>query len=239
MSDIALSNTILLASKTEEENVILRRKLAAFCVERGYPMESTHLAGLKSSIDILGLNVVSLAIMNCTEWTRKEIQAIRELREGEFNGYILVLAKIDPLEAKRELRHLSQNVVFLEKPFETRELHGIIRKMLLSFTVPQQVHRRYPTMQNAEVEISGKSERFSSCVRNLSKGGAYLEFNNATPARVGDQVRVTMALTQVNRTYSVPAKVVWANRSMEGQTTAVGVEFMGPPEVRKVILGSY
>lgn len=232
-----MTQQIFLASRTEEENHILRRKLEVLTQEFS-PIQfvSTHPQGLVASVD----RYTAIVVLNFNEWSGKEAQTIDELRAAGFRGAIVLMAKVSLPEAVRELRSL-EGVVFVEKPFEPRDLIGIVRKFLEARMVAQRIHRRYNTSQDAEVEFAGRDDgdKMISRLFNLSKGGAYMEFMTATPVKVGELLRIKLELKEVNRTYTMPAKVVWAKKSTPSGGTGIGIEFLGPGDVQKVILGSY
>lgn len=227
--------TVFLASKTEHENHILRKKLEPICEQMRCSFVSTHPQGLTSSID----TSMAVVILNFNEWTWREAQHLTDLREAGYHGHVLIMVKSKVLSAIQELEALDENVVFLEKPFEIKDLNGIVQKMLSARSVAQRIHRRYNTMQDAEVEFSGREDRFVSRVRNLSKGGAYIEFSNLAPAKVGEILKVRFELKEMNRSYTMPAKIVWTSRSSLNGGTAIGVEFVGPGDIERNILGGY
>ncbi len=221
--------TVFIASKTEQENYILQKKLDALELEfLDIKFAGVHTAGLLTSVDRL----TSAVIMNLNDWSPKEATLLRELRNKNYQGPILVCAKAE-VRVIRELRNLRE-VVFLPKPFETKELLGIARKMLLARNISQQVHRRYLTTQDAEIEISGKI--MTTRVKNLSKGGAFLEFLSASAPTVGEYVTVKLELKDLNRVYKMPAKIVWTQKH-GNRGLGIGVEFTGQGEVQRSIIG--
>ncbi|MEK7356673.1 MAG: PilZ domain-containing protein, partial [Bdellovibrionota bacterium] len=164
-------------------------------------------------------------VFNFQEWTNKEAVHLEDLKKVGYRGPILVIAKSDVSKAVRAAK-ATPNLVFLEKPFEMKDLLGIIRKMLLARAVLQRVHRRFATSQDAEVSFLTTGGTMSSRVRNLSKGGAYLEFLQPAPIKVGELVSVKLELKDVNRTYSMQAKIVWTSRT-NSRGAGVGIEFVG------------
>lgn len=224
---------VFIASRTEQENYILQKKLESLEHEfKDVKFSSVHTAGLVMAVDRMTASI----ILNLTEWTQKEAILIQELRRAGYAGPILVMTKADPDVVNRDLRAVS-GVVFLPKPFDSRDLLGIVRKQVMARTVPQQKFRRYPTLQDAEVVVESTGGRVVTRVRNLSKGGAYLEFMTPTPLRVGEMVTVTLELKELHRTYTFPAKVVWANRH-GNRGLGIGVEFTGRGDVQRSILGA-
>ncbi len=226
--------TIYCASRTEEENQIIKRKLEP-------------LKGEFSQMRVVGLHPQGLAIsthekmaaviLNVPEWTANETATLSSLRYSGYSGPVLVIARAVTTLGKPNVR-AQEGVVFLEKPFDSKDLVGIMQKMLHARVVAQRIHRRFNTDEVAEVSPEGKDASYASRLTNMSKGGAYLEFNNAAPLRTGDRVRMKVDLKEVNRVYSVPARVVWTGRvGVPGLPFTVGVEFVGIPNVTKSIIG--
>ncbi len=228
---MAVKTTLVIASRTEQENYILQKKLEVLEYEfKGLAYVSVHPAGLAPTVDRL----TAAVLINLTEWSARDVQMITDLRAGGYQGPLLVTAKPDVDGLYLDLRNLS-GVAFLEKPFEVKDVVGIVRKMLHARKVAHQVHRRYPTSQDAEVEAGG-GKKLMTRVRNLSRGGAYLEFLTPAPVKIGDTVLVKLELNELNRTYTLPAKVVWTSRA-SGRGAGIGVEFTGRGDVKSAILG--
>ena len=55
----------------------------------------------------------------------------------------------------------------------------------------------------------------------MSKGGAFLEIETAFPIKVGELLTVKIRLAQVNRIYTVRARVAWV------KLPGFGVQFIG------------
>ncbi len=224
--------SVFIASRTEQENYILQKKIESLEFEfAGVKLASVHTAGLLTAVDRL----TAAVILNLNEWTAKEAIMIQELRRVGYVSPILVHAKADPVLVNKDLRSMS-DVVYLPKPADAKDLLGIMRKLLLARQVPQQKHRRFATSQDAEVEIEATGGRMITRVRNLSKGGAYLEFMTPSPLKVGEYVKVKLDLKDLQRVYTLPAKVVWANRQ-GSRGLGIGVEFTGRGDVQRSILG--
>lgn len=224
--------TIFIASRTEQENYILQKKLESLEFEfKDVKIASVHTAGLLASVD----RVTAAVILNVNEWSVKEAAIIQELRRSGYVSPILITAKADAVAVNKDLRSMS-DVVFLPKPYDPKDILGIMRKMLMVREVSQQRHRRFATTQDAEIEIESTGSSLISRVRNLSKGGAYLEFMTPSPLKVGEYVKVKLELKDLQRTYTLPAKVVWANRQ-GSRGLGIGVEFTGPGDVQRSIIG--
>lgn len=230
------NNALYIASRTEEENQILKRKLEVLREEFGdLRFVGLHPQGLARSAQ----ENMAVVLINVTEWTPIENLVLSGLRDAGYTGPVMVVAKVMADTALRQLRS-NQAVVFLEKPFETKDLIGIMRKMLLARAVAQRIHRRFNTDEMAEIVPFGQSNVYSSRVCNMSKGGAYLEFFRSAPIRKGDMVRLKVELKEVNRVYTVPAKVVWTGRTSDaGSNFTAGVMFIGAPNVTKNVIGEF
>nr|AIA16684.1 PilZ domain protein [uncultured bacterium] len=86
--------------------------------------------------------------------------------------------------------------------------------------------QRYPTKENAHLEIYGRGGKIYCRLINLSTSGAYLEIvsSNHSP-RKGDILRMTVSLKQINKSHILDAEVVWA------KGLGVGVRFIKSEEV--------
>lgn len=224
--------TVFIASRTEQENYILEKKLESLEYDfKDVKFSSVHIAGLLVAIDRL----TAAIILNLTEWTPKEAIMLQEIRRVGFNGPILITAKADPTVVNRDIRGMS-GVIFLAKPFDAKELLGISKKMLLARAVPQQRFKRYTTSQEAQIEVDSTGASLAMRVRNLSKGGAYLEFIQPNNIQIGELVTVTLELKDLQRKYTMPARVIWTNKH-GNRGLGVGVEFTGRGDVQRSILG--
>ncbi|HVK61435.1 MAG TPA: PilZ domain-containing protein [Bdellovibrionales bacterium] len=223
---------VFIASRTEQENYILQKKLEPLEHEfKGLSFSGVHPAGLPLSVD----SRTAVVIYNFNEWSSREASNLDELKKAGYRGQILIIAKADVTKAMQVVGN-AQGLVFLQKPFAHKDLVGLLRKMLTTRQISQQVHKRFPTAQDAVVEILGQGGNVNSRVRNLSKGGACLEFLSQAPVAVGEKVVVNLSLADMKRTYQMPARVVWTTRG--GRGGGVGVEFTGPGEMKIQILGA-
>jgi len=226
---------IYLASRTEQENLIIRRKLEVLNGEfRDLRFNSLHPQGLVASVR----ERMTVVVINLPEWGKSEMKYIYELRAAGYSGPLLVISKPNDGPTLQGLLAM-RGVVLLERPFVEKDLVGIVRKMLTDQEVAQRIHRRFNTEEQAEVELCDTKDRYVSWMYNLSKGGAYLEFLTPAPVRVGDRVRMTIELHKTKRVYSLPARVVWTQRKGIRGGAAAGVEFIGAPEVRKTAIEEF
>lgn len=223
--------SILVVGRSDDENQILIRKLNEIRTDFNCTFETAHAQSLPAVFD----QQHAVIILNLSEWSDQDFGTINEVRLFGYAGPILVVAKMNVKKVRWVAENPDSNLVFVEKPFDQKDLVGIIRKLLSARAVAQRIHRRFATVQDAEVEIPERAERLLSSVLNLSKGGAYIEFMADAGVSVGDIVKVKMELAQMNRTYTMAAKVVWADHGDQGMGTKIGVEFLGPAEIQRAI----
>jgi response regulator RpfG family c-di-GMP phosphodiesterase len=227
---------IILASRTEQENAILRKKLNSLVeiVPGGARITTTRPQATKLE---LGGNP-DLVIFNFNDWNQNELQFVEGLRKEGYERMIMILAKADAPTAVQNLA-LLERVVYLEKPFEIRDLVGIAEKAISQQAVAQRIYRRFNTEQQATVEFSssdtGGNRAIASRIFNMSKTGAYLELNSLQDVSVGETVKLRMELEDVSRTYVMPAKIVWTQIMGRTGGTGVGVHFTGRGAVRRHI----
>src|SRR4029078_8845692 len=98
-----------------------------------------------------------LVIFNFNDWDQNELKWVETLRAEGYKNTIMIMAKADVPTAARRLP-LLEPIIYIEKPYEARDLVGIAEKALLKGAVAQQIHKRYNTKQAAQVEFAvGKS----------------------------------------------------------------------------------
>ena len=215
---------IILASSSEHENYILKRKVDPLTTELG-PLQVVTLRpqAIHSALD----TSVSMIILNMPTFGDKTKSIIDEARRLGYAGPVLVAAKVGEPNVVDEIKEI-ENVVLLEKPYEVKDLQGIARKFILARKVAQRVHRRFTTAQPAEVAINDRRLRSVTTLFNLSRGGAYFEFPVVIDLKSGDLVEMKIDLNEMNRVYEVPARVVWTTARGFSGGKGVGVEFTGP-----------
>lgn len=227
-------NRILLASISEEENYILRRKLEPLTAELGRIIfATTRPQGLLYTFK----DGHHLIVLNVAEFTPEHRETILKLRNNGYNGQIIVCAKAKNFDIIREVNAM-QSTVFIEKPYENKDLLGVVSKLLSTKEVSQRIFRRYYTMQKAEIEFIENNRKETTTLYNLSKGGAYIEFAQREDLKIGDKLTLHVPLNEVRRTYEMPARVVWTTANGQGGGYGVGLEFVGPGDVQKSIYGS-
>lgn len=156
--------------------------------------------------------VFSLVIVVKSRLTEDDLFLIDRLRNVHYSFSIMVVTD----EANSTLQKLIgvTEVHTLTRPVGNRNIVGLARKLLVAKRVPKQVFRRFNTNQIAQIESLDDGENLLTSMYNLSKGGAYCEFESNNLLAVGDVIRLKVFLNDTNREYTFNAKVVW--------TTAAG-----------------
>lgn len=89
---------------------------------------------------------------------------------------------------------------------------GVSKKLLIARSVPQQLHYRFSTNQLTIMEVAQSGAYTMSNMYNLSKGGAYCEYDKDFDLPIGEVVKIRVHLQEVRKERSLPAKVVWKTR---------------------------
>ena len=86
--------------------------------------------------------------------------------------------------------------------------------------------KRFLTKESAQLEVYGKMGKVYCRMTNLSVTGAFLEILNArTTPKVGELVRITILLRQVNKTHTLDAEIIWC------KGLGLGVSFIKKEEL--------
>lgn len=223
---------ILLASLSEEENVLLRKKLESLdAVFPDLRYQTCLPTALPSVVDAK----YSVVILSLQHFKSSQKDLIKQIRTSGYFGPILITARPHSAESVRELERM-ENVVFLEKPFETRDLLGIVSKFIKSNHVRQRIFRRYNTSTKAVVQPYTKEDRHEGTVCNLSKGGAFLVGKFDEEFKIGELLRLHISLNEVERQYTVPVRIVWKTNT--DAAAGLGVAFVKSDEVYQYLLSS-
>ena len=128
----------------------------------------------------------------------------------------------------------------VQEPVEEKTLFGLARKLVVSKNIPQQKFRRFRTNQVAEVEAIMEGDSLSGNMYNLSKGGAYCEFDGPRVFAVGDLVRMKINLADMKSERLMNAKVVWT--TVKGRTSGrpgVGMQFVNAQDTYKYLIDRF
>lgn len=176
-------------------------------LERNLPYQVYGALDSQSLQVNLESRVFSLCIIDSGKFGPHEMQIVLNLRQS--HGFpILVLTAEISADLQNELA-FYHDVHLLMKPMTENGLLGLVRKLLVAHRVPKQVYRRFNTNQIAEVEALSSGDCILTSLYNLSKGGAYCEYDGQAPMSVGDILRLKVFLNDTNSEYTFNAKVVW------------------------------
>lgn len=215
-----MKDRILIVSRMNPESLAMQKTL----IEDGkFDAELTNTAS--EAIEKITRQNIELLIMNLGNFTKNKVQLAQDLRSLGYGFPIMILAHIITTDTHKIISDLS-NTVLLEKPYELKDLTGLSEKLIDGRPVRQRIFRRYYTNETAQLELFKGGQAITSKIRNLSRGGAFIEYKGPQLA-LGDVLRLNIDLKQVSRHYEVNAKVVWATqKSPWGDDPGVGVEFI-------------
>lgn len=77
---------------------------------------------------------------------------------------------------------------------------------------------RYPTKEKAAVRVYGKTGSMIASIKNVSKTGACIEWEEGFDIGIemGDMIRMTVVLKAINRRHQLSAEVVWKDGNQSG-----------------------
>ena len=159
-----------------------------------------------------------LVVIDLENWQPSDELVINDLRNQGYEGPIVVLTtRVDEATSNS---YTSEKILFFDRGKGVEELRGVTRRMLLGSLIASRRHPRHPTNEKAELQLENQRDTFACSVRNLSAGGAFIEFERVVLLRVGATVSLRIHLPRVGRIHSVKARVAWI------KGTGIGVEFL-------------
>jgi Tfp pilus assembly protein PilZ len=205
-------------------------------LETRLPYEISISYDAKATQDLLSQRSIHMLLFETNKFSDEELQLLKEIRGiGYVYPVLIVAEKIEVPNLLASVDKFKAHV--LEKPFEFKALRGIAQKLMMARTVPQQMHRRFKTQQNAVLETYISGEVITSHMYNLSVGGAYFEFAGKPRIGVGDLVRLKVNLNDLSREHCVNARVVWTTRKgSNGSGAGVGVRFIKGTDIYRQLM---
>jgi hypothetical protein len=205
---------IILFSRHAETREELARELDALRTDFPDFEFVTFEMNAMSSVD----KTAQLVMLDLETWIPSDEMVLSDLRAAGFEGSVIVLTK--RVGESSSQSYGTEKVIFYDRSRGIRELLGITKRTLLGSLVAARKHPRHPTNETAEMQIDGIRGIYICNIKNLSKGGAFLELTRALNIRIGDTVILKINLEKVNRVYSVRARIAWI------QSPGLGVEFL-------------
>lgn len=160
-------------------------------------------------------------VVDVDEWSDQLSAKIVDLRDRGYRGPVLVLASREPGSEPLTGRAFDK-VAFLNKPYGNQEFVGLIRRMLIARIIAARKFPRHETNEDAQIQIEDHTLFYGCKVKNMSKGGAYVDLGRALHLRIGDAVILKIRLGTVKKEYALRARVAWMNPKQSG----FGIEFV-------------
>lgn len=200
-------------------------------IEANYKIPVFTTRTIKALRDLVAHKAVNLLVYDVGQFSDRDFEVIQEARGSGLAAPTLVVARSfekDPIPLSLD----RAKVLRLERPFETKDLLGLSRKLLHFRHAGQRIHRRFYTVETAQIETFASGQSVQGNLLNISRGGAYCECSENPRLSQGDMVRININLSQMQRDYAFFAKVVWTTR--RGVMTGgpgFGFQFVKPNDV--------
>jgi DNA-binding NarL/FixJ family response regulator len=200
-------------------------------LERQMPFQVQFIDSLQSLSQKIENTVVNLVILDVNVINKEIANFIQEVSYAAYPFNMIVLTD----GVAKEFVHAVYNVDdvhILLRPIVEKNILGLARKLLIAKKIPKQVNRRFNTDQMAEIESLTTGDQLLSNMYNLSRGGAYCEFQKETGLAVGDLIRLKVSNSDKDEVRSVKARVVWTtDRGRYSGRTGCGLRFVTANEV--------
>ena len=177
-----------------------------------------------------------LVILDYRQVDANVMRTLHWLQGMNYSFPILIISEKVAEPLLQKLSTLS-NIYLLMKPAADVALVGLVKKLLLARRVPKQAHRRFKTNQIVQMDSLTSDRSLLTNMFNLSKGGAYCEFEGGGAVTVGDLYRMKINLSDTSREYTFNAKVVWT--TPDGRFSGrigCGLKFVSEEETQRSLL---
>lgn len=178
---------------------------------------------------------IHLGLFDMEIFNRHKMRMLTDSREMGYEFPMLALARWMAPDAVAMVEKTSKTIL-LEKPYEQKDLWGLVKKLTQGNAAKQRYHRRFFTNQSTSMEMIQNGSKVTGSIFNLSRGGAYVEYEQSS-LKVGDMMRFHVDLKDMKKAYSVNAKVVWISpKSDQPGRFGAGIEFMKAGDVYRNLL---
>jgi len=177
-------------------------------IERDLPYQIYEAADSNEMKGQLEQRVFNLVIVVKSEINDESLLMIDRLKNANYAISIMVVTDKVNAPMLQKINLLS-DIHTLVRPVTNRNIVGLVRKLLVAKRVPKQLYRRFNTNQIAQIEMLQSGDNLLTSMYNLSKGGAYCEFEAGNLLTVGDVIRLKVFLNDTNSEYTFNAKVIW------------------------------
>lgn len=223
---------VLVHSQSIEQTQAIKKHLE-FYIKTGINFEFS--TDIEKTETLLTSKSIQLLIFDTNSFNKRVQKFVRDIRLWGLSTSVLVTCE-DVTSAAQLNSYVKDDAVhFIEYNYEPKKMAGIVKKLLQTRRLPQQVFPRYHTNQLANIEVLTGGFSIDSSMYNLSKGGAYFELEDVEePCRVGDFLKFSIDLDETDTQHSINAKVVWATkRGRYSGRYGVGVKFVSSHEIYK------
>jgi response regulator RpfG family c-di-GMP phosphodiesterase len=205
-------------------------------IERKLAVQSTVVKNENAVKLRLEEKVFHLFILDVNTVNEATVSLVHDIRDRGFNVPVLIVANSATQDQFVDLLNMSQVHVLL-RPFHEKGIIGIVRKLLISKAVPKQAFRRFNTNQIAQIERLTSGNEMLSNMYNLSRGGAYCEFDANEVLVVGDIIKMKVALNDLKAEHTFSAKVIWTTRKGKfSGRFGCGVRFVNSNDIHRLLL---
>ncbi len=160
-------------------------------------------------------------IINSEEWLPAYEKLVFSFRDNGYRGPMLILAKT-PASFQPPTSRAFDKIVFLNRPYNEKEMIGLVRRMVLAPLVAARQFPRIETNLACELTLTDRPGIFSAVVKNLSKGGCFIELAKALHVRIGDEVNLRIHFVNPKRSIEAKGRIAWT----KGKGNGYGVQFM-------------
>lgn len=180
--------------------------------------------------------IFNIAVFDFETVNKNILDIVNWMREMDCSFPILLACKKVDQSVAMHVGMLS-DVHVLNAPITEKNLVGLVKKLMVVKKVPKQIYRRFDTNQMAQMEALTSGESLFMSMYNLSKGGAYCEFDSPSVLSVGDLFKFKVVIDDTNSEYTLNAKVVWTTqRGRFSGRSGCGFKFVSTQDTYKYLL---
>jgi len=198
---------LILLGRSKTARDLLSMKFSGLCTEL------SHLCVVSIETEQLATQAVESiqgVVFDVENYSPADEASIIKLRDYGYVGSIIVLGQ-RAVGAGFPHTRFFEKVVFVDKPYDDNDVIGIVRRMLLAPLIAGRKYPRHETNETAELHFEAAQLTGVCKVKNMSKGGAFIEFGKSVDVRIGDMVTLKIKLGQLKREYAIRARVAWIN----------------------------
>ena len=165
------------------------------------------------------------------------INFVSEIRKSKYSHPIIIVGENIQKQGSRFLGD-SGLVHLLNRPLVNNDLLNLCRKLLRNPAIKSQKHPRYKTSLELDIEGLQSGEVYPTKMKNLSKGGAYVEFDESPKFSPGEFLKLTIPADGEILERTLNGKVVWLQKkSLSNSKPGLGIRFVGADELYRSLLG--